>query len=139
MWYGFLADAVVLIHVAYVSFVLFGLPIIWIGLWRKWDWVRNLWFRALHLLAIVIVALEASLGWECPLTTWERDLRTAAGQSVDEASFMGRLFHNLLFYDAPPRVFTICYIAFALLVLTTLLMWPPRWRVRSVLQPNQSG
>jgi hypothetical protein len=128
MPYGTLADFVVAIHVAYVSFVIFGLPLIWIGQWRHWAWVRNRWFRLAHLLAIAVVALEALFGIECPLTVWERDLRTLAGQTVDEATFVGRLLHDLLFYDAPPWVFTICYVAFALVVLSTLLLAPPRWR-----------
>ena len=128
MWYGILADGVVAIHVAYVSFVLFGLPVIWIGLWRKWGWVRNRWFRLAHLLAIAIVAMEALLQIECPLTVWERDLRTLAGQTVDEATFVGRLLHDLLFYDAPPAVFTVCYVVFAVVVLGTLVLAPPRWR-----------
>jgi len=128
MGYGILADVVVALHVAYVSFVLFGLPLIWIGLWRRWAWVRNPWFRLAHLLAIAVVALEALLSINCPLTVWEQDLRTLAGQTVDEATFLGRLLHNVLFYDVPPWVLTICYVAFALVVLGTLVLAPPRWR-----------
>jgi hypothetical protein len=128
MWYGFLADGIVAIHVAYVSFVVFGLVLIWIGLWRKWAWVNNRWFRLAHLLAIVTVALEALFDIECPLTVWERDLRGLAGQTVDEATFMGRLLHNILFYQAPPWVFTTCYVVFALVVVGTLILAPPRWR-----------
>src|SRR5262245_24002861 len=128
MGYGLLADFVVAIHVAYVSFVIFGLAFIWIGRWRKWRWVDNRWLRLSHLLAISFVAFEAVCGIECPLTAWERELRLSAGQSVDEATFMGRLLHNILFYDAPSWVFTVCYVVFALVVLGTLLLAPPRWR-----------
>lgn len=130
MDYGLLADVVVAIHVAYVSFVLFGLPVVWVGKWRGWRWVSNRWLRLAHLLAIAIVVFEALLGIECPFTRWERELRELAGQTVDEATFMGRLLHNFLFYDAPPWVFTICYVAFGLAVLGTLLLAPPRWRVK---------
>ena len=129
MSYGFLADVIVAIHVVYMAFVVFGQIAIMAGAVLKWEWIRNPWFRIGHLLAIVIVALEALFGVACPLTTWEYDLRMAAGQPVSGASFVGRLLHNVLFYDLPPWAFTICYVSFALLVLVTLWWAPPRpWR-----------
>jgi hypothetical protein len=126
MSYGFLADVIVAIHVVYMAFVVFGQIAIMAGALLKWGWIRNPWFRLTHLLAILIVALEALFGIACPLTTWEYDLRMAAGQPVSGDSFVGRLLHNVLFYHLPPWVFTTCYVSFALLVLVTLLWAPPR-------------
>jgi hypothetical protein len=123
---GFWADVIVVLHVAYVSFVLFGLLAILIGAACGWRWVRNPWFRALHLLAIGIVVFEALYSIECPLTTWEHKLRVAANETVSDASFMGRLFHNLLFYDLRPETFTKIYVVFGLLVLSTFFLAPPR-------------
>jgi hypothetical protein len=131
MWYSFLADVTVGAHLAYVLFVILGQLVIVVGVLCKWGWVRNLWFRVLHLLAIVFVAFEAIIDMECPMTVWERELRAAAGQEVNEGSFIGRLMHDLLFYEGPPWVFTTCYIAFALLVLATFVLAPPRWRKQS--------
>lgn len=128
MSYGFLADAIVAIHVVYMAFVVFGQLAIMAGAVLKWEWIRNPWFRITHLVAIVIVALEALLGIACPLTTWEYDLRMAAGQPVSGESFVGRLLHNVLFYHLPPWIFTTCYVSFALLVLVTLWWAPPRPR-----------
>ncbi|MBY0524445.1 MAG: DUF2784 domain-containing protein [Gemmataceae bacterium] len=128
MPYGLLADLIVVIHVAYVSFVILGQLVIVIGALMRWGWVRNRWFRALHFLAIAIVAFEAMAGITCPLTDWEDDLRAAAGQDVTEGTFIGRFMHDVLFYDAPSSVFTACYITFAVLVLLTLVLVPPRWR-----------
>lgn len=130
MWYGYLADFIVGVHVAYVSYVVVGLLLILLGLALRWKWVRNRWFRLTHLLAITVVALEAIFDIECPLTVWERELRGLAGQTTDDATFMGRLLHNLVFYDLPPWAFTIIYIAFALVVLGAFLLAPPRWRGR---------
>jgi hypothetical protein len=128
MPYGLFADLVVACHLAYVSFVLFGQIAILLGLIFKWGWVRNLWFRSIHLAAIVIVALEAVFGITCPLTTWENDFRRLAGQSVEEGTFIGKLLHNAIFFTAPPWVFTICYIGFAALVILTFVLAPPRRR-----------
>jgi len=127
-WYALLADVVVAVHVAYVAFVIVGQLVILAGIALRWPWVRNLWFRLAHVAAIVIVALEAVFGVECPLTVWERNLRAWAGQGVVEGTFIGRFLHNLLFYRAEPWIFTACYVAFALLVVATLVLVPPRWR-----------
>ena len=57
--YRLAADAVVIVHYAYVAFVAVGLLAILLGLVCGWRWVRNFWFRSLHLLAILVVAAEA--------------------------------------------------------------------------------
>src|SRR5262249_49927579 len=66
MSYGFWADVIVAIHVAYVGYVVVGQLAILIGLALKWQWVRNPWFRVTHLIAISIVAAEAIIGMQCP-------------------------------------------------------------------------
>lgn len=127
MWYGYLADAIVAFHLGYVSYVVIGQLIIWIGLLFNWPWIRNPWFRLTHLVAILIVALEAVFNITCPLTSWEFELRRMAGQQVEEGTFLGQLFHNILFWDLPPWAFTTMYIVFAVLVLGTFVLAPPRW------------
>ena len=128
MFYAFLADLIVVVHFAYMAFVVVGQFLIVAGIPCRWGWIRNLRFRLAHLAAIVVVALEAVLGIVCPLTRWEYDLRLSAGQNPDEGSFVGRWVHNLLFYDLPPWVFTCAYVAFAVLVVATFLLAPPRRR-----------
>jgi hypothetical protein len=124
-FYGLLADGVVAAHVAYVSFVVVGQLLIWLGWALGWGFARNRWFRSLHLVAIAIVVFEALFGIDCPLTVWEYELRLAAGQEVSAATFMGRLLHRLLFYDAPAYVFTIGYCIAAALILGTFVLFPP--------------
>ena len=70
-WAKLLADLIVVFHATYVSFVVFGLVAILIGSSYGGDWVRNFWFRAIHLAMIGIVVLEALFGITCPLTVWE--------------------------------------------------------------------
>jgi hypothetical protein len=135
MPYGLLADLVVALHVGYVGYVILGELIILLGVLCRWQWVRNPWFRLTHFLAIGIVAFEAMFSIDCPLTIWEDKLRVLAGQNVTEGTFIGRFFHDLLFYEGPQWIFNACYIAFALLVLLTLVLAPPRWRRRSQATP----
>jgi hypothetical protein len=139
MFYALSADFIVAVHVAYVSFVILGELAILLGLALRWKWVRNPWFRLLHLTAIVIVAGEALLSIQCPLTVWEAQLRELAGQKVAGGTFIGRCMDSILFYQLPPRVFTICYVSFAVLVLATLVLAPPRWKRAQVGSKSPSS
>lgn len=133
MRYGLLADLVVGVHVAYVSYVVFGQLLIWLGLIRGWSWIRNLWFRWTHLAMILIVGGEAAMNIECPLTHWERSLREAAGQAVSGESFVGRLLHALIFVDWSPWVINVLHIVFASVVLGTFVLAPPRRRLSTAV------
>jgi hypothetical protein len=125
--YDLLADLMVAIHSAYVAFVLIGQIAILIGARLKWSWVRNFWFRITHLVAIAIVGFEAVFEIECPLTAWESRFRVLAGHDASEGSFIGRWLHYLLSYDVEPWILNAIHIGFALVVLATLLLLPPRW------------
>jgi len=126
--YRLLADLVVVVHFAYVAFVVVGFVLILLGALLKWGWVRNFWFRMAHFTAIALVAAEALLRVTCPLTTWEAQLRRAAGETVQEGTFLGRWAHELLFIEGtvPAWVFTLSYCLFALAVGATLYFAPPR-------------
>jgi len=117
-----LADVVLIVHFAFVLFVVGGLGTIWIGAAAGWRWVRNWWFRTAHLAAIAFVAAESLLGIWCPLTAWEDALR---GRRED-ASFIARWVHRVMFYDFPEWVFTIAYAAFALVAAVTWCTVRPR-------------
>ena len=131
LFYRIAADITVVLHAAYVAFVVAGLLLILAGIVCKWAWIRNLWFRGLHLGAILIVVAEAWLGIVCPLTTWEKALRENAGQTTYRGDFLANLVHDLLFFEAAPWMFTLCYTLFGLLVLATFVLAPPRRRKRS--------
>jgi hypothetical protein len=120
-----LADIILVLHFLYVSFVIGGLLAVWTGVFFRWQWIRNFWFRMLHLIAIVFVALESIFGVVCPLTKWENELRSSSGGEY-ETSFMQHWIHKILFYHAPEYVFTVIYVLFALLVLGSLIMVRPR-------------
>jgi hypothetical protein len=137
--YGFLADVLVGIHVAYVLFVVLGLVAIVVGACLRWQWSRNPWFRCIHLLMITIVAVEAIFNIKCPLTDWEDQLRHLAGQPFEGESFIGRMMHQLIMWHFPMWVFNTIYICFALLVASTFWFAPVRWRKKpaSVEQPQE--
>ena len=120
------ADCILLVHVAFVAFVVFGQLGIILGLACGWRWVRNFWFRGCHLAAIGFVVVQAWLGAICPLTIWEDRLRRTAGGAGYEGSLIDHWLGRILYYDAPAWLFTACYTTFGLVVLLTFVFAPPR-------------
>ena len=125
-----LANVILIVHFAFIAFVVVGLVLILVGIFRRWAWIRNLWFRLAHLLAIGLVVAEAWCGMACPLTVWENGLRTGAGAGGYAGSFVQHWLHAMIFYDFPPVVFTVAYTVFGVLVALTWVVAPPRWRVK---------
>ena len=121
-----LADAVLAMHVAFVFSVVVGLALFLAGGALGWRWLRKLWPRLLHLVAIAVVVGESWFGIVCPLTTWENSLRQMGGESGYSASFVSHWLQSLLYYSAPPWVFTAAYTAFFGLVLASWFLVPPQ-------------
>jgi hypothetical protein len=91
--YRLLADATVVLHLAFVLFVVAG------GLlllrWPKLAW--------LHLPAAVWGALIEFAGWICPLTPLENWLREQGGQQAYSASFVEHYLLPVLYPQSLTR------------------------------------
>ena len=129
--YLLVADAILVLHALIVLFNVGALPLIWLGHFRRWSFVRNFSFRATHLFLIAFVVAQAVLGAICPLTTWEDALRAKGG--VDpryQGGFLAHWLHRLIFYDLSASFFVAAYTFFFALVLLTWI-WvrprPPAW------------
>jgi hypothetical protein len=121
-----LADLVAIIHLGYVVFVILGFVFIVVGIISRWKWIQNPWFRTLHLAAIIAVTMEAIVGVNCPLTMLEFRLRYPTGPLQERISFIGSLIDSILFYDSPGWLFTLVYTVFAIIVVLTFIMAPPK-------------
>jgi hypothetical protein len=64
------ADAIVVLHLAYIAFIPLGGFLAW-----RWRWVA-----VPHIAAVVIGLTSITVGFDCPLTTWEQSLRRRGGQ-----------------------------------------------------------
>ena len=134
--YGWAANAVLMLHVAVVLFIVGGMAAVFIGnLWRRKQpsrWINSLWFRLAHLSAVFFVVAEAWLQVACPLTTLEQWLREAPGLSVAgirQPPAVGCIEHwlgKVLYFTAPWWVFSLVYTLFGLLVICTWVRFPPR-------------
>jgi hypothetical protein len=123
--YSLLADAILIVHFAFVVFVVVGFLLILIGLLAKWSWIHNRAFRIAHLVAIGIVVLQAWFGQLCPLTVWENTLRQRAGESGYSESFIEHWLHKILFYEAEPWLFSTIYTVFGAVVLIAWFVGRP--------------
>ena len=128
MPYLLAADAVLLLHVLFVAFVIAGLLLILAGRLLSWDWVRNWWFRVIHLGAIGVVVLQAWLGVLCPLTRLEMYLRDKAGDTTYGGSFVSHWLEAILYYRAPAWVFAVAYTLFAIVVVMSWVWVRPHGR-----------
>jgi Protein of Unknown function (DUF2784) len=126
LWARLLADVIVVFHGAYVSFVIFGLAAILLGIAFRWGWVRNIWFRSIHLLTNGIVVGESLAGVPCPLTVWERQLRKFTEETAYSGDFLGHWAHQLIFFRIDPWALTVIYVLFGLAVLVAFFVAPPR-------------
>lgn len=120
-----LANAILILHLLFVLYVILGLGAIGLGYCLRWQWVRNRTFRISHLLAIAIVVVQAWLGAICPLTRWEMALRDKADVETYAGSFIQHWLHSLLYYNAPDWVFTLLYTAFGAVVLASWFIVRP--------------
>ena len=125
------ADLIVFVHALYVGYVAL-LPIfILVGACRGWRWIRNPWLRYIHLVMIGVVVGESLVGYECPLTTWEDNLRISAGADPRyQSGYIAHWLHQLIFYEFDEWVFAVGYGVFFVLVLFTWIRVkprPPQW------------
>ena len=128
MPYLLAADAVLLLHVLFVVFVVVGLVLILLGKLLSWSWVRNWWFRVIHLAAIGVVVLQSWIGVICPLTQLEMYLRSKAGDATYSGSFVSHWLEAILYYRAPAWVFAVAYTLFAIVVVMSWVWVRPHGR-----------
>ena len=81
------ADAVVLLHLGFILFVLFGALLVW--RWPRLAWV--------HLPAVTWGAAVELLQLYCPLTPLENLLRQAAGQQGYSGGFVEQYLIPLIY------------------------------------------
>lgn len=89
MIHQILADVVLGIHLLFIVFVVLGGLLV---LWKRWvAW--------LHLPAAIWGALIEFMGWYCPLTPLENQLRQLAGQSGYDGGFIAHYLLPVVYPD----------------------------------------
>ena len=114
MAYLLMADLLVLVHLAFVGFVVLGGALLW------W-WPRLVW---VHLPAVIwAIGIEWS-GAVCPLTPWENWLRARAGMAGYEGDFVAQYLLPMLYPLGLTRTVQVV-LGSLVLIVNGLVYW--RW------------
>jgi hypothetical protein len=126
MLFRFLADALVVIHLGFVLFVLFGG---FLALRRRgWAWV--------HLPAALWGALIEFGSWVCPLTPLENRFRILGGEEGYPGGFVEEYLIPLLYPGGLTRTHQLWLGAVVVLVNLGIYGWVLRRRAD---RTNQTG
>ena len=116
MVYRLLADAVVVVHLAFVVFVVCGGLLM---VWRRWT-------AAIHLPAAIWGVYIEFSGRICPLTPLENYLRALAGEAAYSGDFVERYLIPVLYPPNLRRDVQIVLGLFALAVNAAVYLYA--WR-----------
>lgn len=116
MRYSLLADALVVVHLAFTAFVIFGGFLTW-----RWRWMP-----ALHLPALAWgcwVEVSHSI---CPLTPLENHLRHLGGEAGYSGGFLAHYLVQILY--PPGLTWHIQYLLASVLVLINIIAYAGYYR-----------
>ena len=117
--YPLLADLVLIVHLAFVVFVLCG------GLLMlRWRWIA--W---LHLPAAVWAAVVEFTGWICPLTPLENWLRAQGGETSYNSDFVAQYLLPVLYPGDLTRDLQLL-LATVVVILNAAIYWW-LWRMQA--------
>ena len=100
------ADAVLLLHFAFVVFVVLGGALV--PRWPKLAWI--------HVPAVLWAALVEVNGWICPLTPLEVSFRKASGEAGYAGDFLEHYLAAMLYPEGLTRATQIGLGAFVVLI-----------------------
>jgi hypothetical protein len=119
MIYLALADAVLVLHLAYILFVVLGGLLV---LWRR----GLAW---LHLPAVAWGVLIEFAGWICPLTPLEQRLLTLGGEKAWNGDFIGHYILQLIYPEGLTR--GLQWLLGALVLAINAVIYLRVWRGRT--------
>ena len=110
------ANLVLFLHFCIIIFIISGFLLIPIGYVLSWHWVKNKFYRIMHLILFCFITFQTLMGLKCPLTTIENNLR----EVFYSDSFIVFWVQKLIFWNLPTIFFVYLYSS---LLLWTFIMW----------------
>lgn len=104
--YSFLAALVMVMHFAFIVFVVMGGLLV----------LKRRWVAWLHIPAAVWGALIEFMGWICPLTPLENKFRMLAGESGYTGDFVARYLLPIIYPGALTREIQLLLGALVLII-----------------------
>ena len=117
MRHRFAADCVLLAHFLFAAFAVFGGLLLLVDV--RWAW--------LHVPAVLWSSVVNLMGWTCPLTPIEKDLRARAGQAGYRGGFIQHYVGRAVYPRGMPRrmelIAGISVLAGNAVVYAAILAW----------------
>ena len=110
------SEIVLLFHFCIFLFMIFSFFLIPLGYYLKWEWVKNKYYRLIHLVLMGIIFIETILGFMCPLTILENFLRN----DIEINNKITQIIHQIMYWDLPTYQFIIMY---SLSLLYLIFLW----------------
>ncbi len=120
MIYAALADVTLVLHLAFIAFIVLGG--LAVARWRRTAWV--------HLPAAAWGVLIELLNWTCPLTPLENWLRVHAGEQGFSESFVEHYLLPVIYPDGLTR--NVQFVLAALIVTVNLAAYVFVWHRRRI-------
>jgi len=120
MVYDLLADIVVLLHLLFIVFVIFGGLLLLFD--RRWIWA--------HMPAVVWAVLIEFAGWICPLTPLEVRLREMGGRGGYRSGFVEHYIIPVLYPRSLDRKLQVILGLLVILVNVAIYLSVLRRQVR---------
>jgi len=114
MYFRFAADGVLLLHLSFILFALFGG-----ALAARWRWMP-----LVHLPVAAWAFFVELTGRICPLTYLENDLRVRAGQSGYTESFVEHYLLDVIYPSGLTREVQFVLAATVVVVNIAIYVWP---------------
>lgn len=126
MAWRILADGVVVLHLAFVAFVVFGGALV---RWRRW-------VAVLHLPCAAYGAAIEVGGWICPLTPLENHLRVLAGERGYAGGFVDHYLVRVLYPEPLTSRAQAALGALVVAVNVAIYAWATRGFRRTGVRPR---
>ena len=125
MPYRLLADSIVIIHFAWILFMLWGFMLTLRGFLYK-EFFERWILRTFHLFGIAYVSILAIMGEYCPLTIWENTLRQKYDPSLTyPGSFMIHYVEKFVYPEVNPLIIQIPTTFIAIFTVAVFIIKPP--------------
>ena len=113
MLYRFLADAIIIIHLIFILFVILG------GLLA----LRNKRWSIVHLPAVIWAAAIEFKGWICPLTPLENWFREKGGNAIYQGDFIEHYVLPIIYPADLTRGLQIFFGLSAIIINIAVYVW----------------
>jgi hypothetical protein len=110
-------------------FVVLGMFYIYMGFFLKFKSIRNIACRIIHLLAMIIVAVQQYFMINCPLTVLEKKLLLLANHEIYHGAFIPHLL-KLVNLNIKTEYYLPLYVSLGLIFILSFILIPPRKKLK---------